>query len=556
MLQPGSGPHAFWQARPAGDSQGKSARELSVFPNNEYNPQRMPKPHDLHSLLILGSFPKDHNHVFGGGWRLSYATAVVIDEAKARYRKGDFPMKPSFRFRLLAFVLVVLGATISRETPLQADPSRPRVFALLIGDTADPRVGESVKKDLSRVRRTLEKVLPSGAVFLEEISGGQLSRTRIESSILNLQDRITSDDTVFCYVATRSEFTVEPLLVCSPTGDRMSRGLLRQRIELLTPKPRLIVLITDLRNSHRPVKGHWVEYQTEESNHEVGRSLFQLPRGLIDFTSDPNGQGRATVEQGGELTRAWCMAVGGSPNVSTTWDSIQQRTKRLNQRLDKDAYQKSDKTAPERRFYTDLPEGSMTQSRLGLIPRPSRQDGHFYVAVEEVMSGSPATNLFSKSGRYTLVANKHGITEFNEQKLTSIADLERAVLTAGATAKIKVFRVETPDDVRVYDVDFVGNSLSSSDKRAGTVWGLRLKPVDVSNQNPWMVVECIVPGSPADTLPTDKPLPTLAPGDRLRFNEGNDQDLKERWNDPKHLKLTVQVLGPDNEQTSITLTRP
>jgi hypothetical protein len=426
---------------------------------------------------------------------------------------------------------------------------------LLIGDTDDPRVGESVKVDLKRVRRTLEKALPPESLVVEEISGDQLSRGQIDWSIQHLREQATADDTVFCYVATRSEFTLEPLLVCSPTGERMSRGLLRQRLELLNPKPRLIVLLTDFRNSHQPFQRHWLDYERADSNHEAGRSLFQLPGGVIDWTSDTKGQGRATEAGGGELTRAWCLAVGGCPNASTTWDSIRERTERLNKRLDP----KTDGN-PRPTVLTDnspdgLQKGSATLARLGLTPREIQQDSKTYLVVQKVVSGSPVTNLFLNSKRYTLVENIHVITKFDDKPVHSIADLDNAVKAAGATATIGVSRVEIPDRPQPYhyQVELDGNSHSSTDDRAGTLWGLRLKPVDVSSGHPWMVVECVAPGSPADNL--ESPIPTLVPGDRLRLNDGADQDLSARWNDSTKNELPVQVLGPDNKGQTITLKR-
>jgi hypothetical protein len=413
-------------------------------------------------------------------------------------------------------------------------------------------VGESVKRDLKRVRRTLEKALPPESLVVEEISGQQLYRGRIDWSIKNLQPRITSDDTVFCYVATQSEFTLEPLFVCSPTGDRMSRGLLRQRLELLTPKPRLIVLLTDSRNSHQPFKDHWLDYHSDEHNYEVGRSLFQLPSGLIDWSSDKNGRGRATEEEGGELTRAWCLAVAGSPNAPTTWASIEQRTTRLNRRLDPKAFEDNGErraSMQDPSFSPDLQKRFTTLARLGVIPREVRRNGKTYIQVEAVFSGSPVTNLYRDSGRYTLIGNMHGIAKFNDKPVQSIEALEDEVLKALATATIEVFRVERPDVKVKYELELDGHSHPSSDDRAGVLWGLRLKPVDVSSGNSSMVVECVVPGSPADSL--EDPNSTLMPGDRLSFTDKQNQDPKARWNDPTIETLQVDVFGPNNKPTEV-----
>jgi hypothetical protein len=488
---------------------------------------------------------------------MSPAATAVIDKAKARYRKGDFPMKPSFRFRFLASVWVVLGVAILGESSLHADPASPKVFAVLIGDTADPRVGTSVEKDLSRVRKALEKSLPTGSVHFDELAGDELSRASIDSSILKVQGQITDQDTVFCYVATRSEFTVEPLLVCSPTGDRMSRGLLRQRLELLTPKPRLIVLITDFRNGHQPFERHWLEFHTDEHNHEVGRSLFQHPRGFVDFTSDDKGQGRATVEEGGELTRAWCTALLGSPDVSTTWEAVRDRMDRLNRRFHRNAAN-NDNSAKwkidPRLLQVALQTDSKTRARLGLIPLTTNQTRKDCVEIQEVLIESPATNLILDLQRFTLVAGMHGIKRFNNKPVRSAEDLETEVVKSASSATIEVFRLNSPSVVKTYEVELDGTARIRADKRAGAPWGLRLSPVDVSNGQSWMVVECVAPGLSADAkLESDanpSPIHTLVPGDRIRIAQTDAKtnlDEEYPWDSLHGKKLRIEVRGVENE---------
>jgi hypothetical protein len=441
-------------------------------------------------------------------------------------------------------------------SPLVAQ-AESRLFALLIGDTEARNVGTSIKKDLELVRATLQRVVAPQQLVLTEVSGTSLSRSGVEDALKTLRQDVRTSDAVFCYVATRSQQTLETLFLVSQTGERISRGYLQQQLQAL--KPRLLVMLSDPRNRHQPSDRHWPDLPDADPAEAVGRSLFLIPNGVIDLTSSHDAQGWATEELGGLYTRAWCEAIAGSPNVATTWKAVLNRTERLVTRLDSRVKQ----LKPAKGLVLeDLQDRSATRVRLGVNPKPSSRTGKPRVELEAVAPDGPAARLFRDGGRYRLVEGQHAISRFDGKQIKSVDDLEQAVEEAGALAKIEIVRLYPTEVTMIYDVELEGGLTGSLDTMFGAPWGLSLEPVDVSSGEPWMAVRGIVPGSAADNLTpgANQAGPaTLVVGDRLRIvpqagapSPGLDDTP---WNPAGQATLSIEVWGPDNQRFKSTLQR-
>jgi hypothetical protein len=183
-----------------------------------------------------------------------------------------------------------------------------RLRALIVCDTKDPVVGKSVAADAV----TFEQLLKDGfaghadRLVIKKFTGADVTVTRILDHLRGL--KTGSTETVLFFFAghgatsRRYGHMLQVQDEKKGAGD-LDRFLLRSEVRgaLLEKQPRLAVLLTDTCSdfvklgTERPVqpRPEW----------ETMRSLFLVPRGLVDVNSVSEGESATGQEDGGLFVR-------------------------------------------------------------------------------------------------------------------------------------------------------------------------------------------------------------------------------------------------------------
>jgi hypothetical protein len=223
-------------------------------------------------------------------------------------------MNAMFATRLppAAVLAALLVAAFPPPATTAADPpddEATRVRALLVCDTADAQIGDSVRADLDTMSSLLKDAFAEHKDRLEltTLTGKDVTR----DAVLNYYRDLKPDpsETLLFYFsghgATERQhghyFQVYP----SAQEDQTKPVLLRDevRVAMQAKGPRLIVLLsdacstlTDFSPEERPV--------TFSPQWETVRSLLLRPRGVVDINSVSEGEVAVGLGQGGFFTRS------------------------------------------------------------------------------------------------------------------------------------------------------------------------------------------------------------------------------------------------------------
>jgi hypothetical protein len=233
--------------------------------------------------------------------------------------------------------------------------TRPKVFALLVGDTTARTsvAGFSldVERNLAAVRRTLATGIGSERLAIVELTGDQARPERVEAAVRELG--VTPSDTLVCYVTGMGE--CEPResdgFRFSLSGSGKPEPLPRPRLRewLAATKPHLLVLLSDtaggvVGSAPGPLAGGpsagvpevpadipaTAPESPEPSAVRPGfQALFLAASGVIDLTGADDGAGGwGPPGETGFFTRALCTALtGAKDNPSAAWPDLYPQTR-------------------------------------------------------------------------------------------------------------------------------------------------------------------------------------------------------------------------------------
>lgn len=231
-------------------------------------------------------------------------------------------MVPARGWRRFAWAALgaALGVGAARPSPAGAQDAAPApaapapaaaadarlVHLVLVGDTADPDVGESVGGDLRAVRLALEDGLPAARRSLTVLDGEAATSARVLEIVRSLP--VTADDAVVVYYAGHGAWAdAGPYL--------RPRGQVLPRADLLAAMrangPRLAVLLTDCCGTY---VGQTFLYRERVPDPALFRDLFCRARGTVDVTAASRGQvAVGDRAQGGYFTQALVSLLEGTP---------------------------------------------------------------------------------------------------------------------------------------------------------------------------------------------------------------------------------------------------
>ena len=204
----------------------------------------------------------------------------------------------------LTLGLVLLASSARAE---DAPTDARRLHALLIGDTNDASIGESVGRDVDNVRRTLDVGVPEARYDVTIIQGDEATPAGILQKISALG--ILPTDSLFVYYAGHGAWYDGGHYLRMNDGKILERKDLRAAMQ--KSGARLAVLVTDCCSTY---VGQRAYAQQPINDPDVFRDLFFRHRGLVDVTAAEKGQVAVGDEiAGGCFTRAFVDALTTVP---------------------------------------------------------------------------------------------------------------------------------------------------------------------------------------------------------------------------------------------------
>jgi hypothetical protein len=213
--------------------------------------------------------------------------------------------------RFTALPALVALALISQwQATAKADPpgdDNGVVHAILVADTNDDRIGDSVKADLKKMQDFLDGFKAKNRLgTVQVISGESCNLKGVNDAFA--ATKVGEADTLFFYFAGHginvNRGGVGHTLAVGPK-DLLIRSDLRGL--MLSKRARLDVMITDTCNSYldkTELKG------ANSPEWDTLRCLFLVPRGVVDINSVAEGESAFGNEKGGFFTAAFLDTLG------------------------------------------------------------------------------------------------------------------------------------------------------------------------------------------------------------------------------------------------------
>jgi len=202
------------------------------------------------------------------------------------------------------------------------------LHAILIGDTTDSSIGQSVKVDMKRLQNLVANISNHTGLTLNlsTVMGDQLSRSSVERAIESAS--IGSDDVVFFFWNGHGYSRGESVL---PTMSlkRDSMGLSEVKTKLSAKSPRLLIVIGDTCNvgSEGPV-----ENRISGEKPENYRELFLKYKGVILASGSKKGYySWGNSVNGGFYTVQFLESLSGELAVAgrPSWESLMSRADKV-----------------------------------------------------------------------------------------------------------------------------------------------------------------------------------------------------------------------------------
>lgn len=361
--------------------------------------------------------------------------------------------------RYLVLGVALLGAAgawsrsaLRADAPAKADADR--LVALLVADTADPEIGESVAVDLRQVRSMLTEGVPAARLSLSEAVGADVTPEKLLAAVKALP--VTADDSLLLYYAGHGAW--------ADTGPylRMGGGKILPRADLLAALKargaRLTLLLTDCCSTY---VGRIMLFAPGTIDPDVYRDLFFRHRGIVDVTAAERGQvAVGDTNLGGVFTRSLTEVFTQTERVTLDEDKDGQvswpealRALRRSAKATFGLYNPRGLTVRGQRVAGQTPQvfGDVAVPAAGPIPRPARrlgvrvQVGERGVTVAEVQAGSPAAWMGVRVGeRVVELRLRSGRPDEEARPVAAPGDLQAALEAAGPFGLV-VLALEDPE---------------------------------------------------------------------------------------------------------------
>lgn len=193
-------------------------------------------------------------------------------------------------------------------------PDARRLVALLVGDTHDPEIGESVAVDVRALEQALVQAAPVSRLALHRLVGEGVRPERLLAAVRDLP--VGPEDALLCYYAGHGAW--------ADTGPylRLGGGAVLPRADLMAALrargARLTVLLSDCCSTYVGQTMLWAPPSVDPA---VLRDLFYRPRGVVDVTAAQRGQvAVGDTNLGGVFTYALTTLLTQTPREALDSD--------------------------------------------------------------------------------------------------------------------------------------------------------------------------------------------------------------------------------------------
>jgi hypothetical protein len=335
------------------------------------------------------------------------------------------------------------------------------LYLVLVADTNDPQIGESVQVDQNRTRDLFSSHVPESRLQIQEVSGRAVSQKAIMAAIRNARVRPQKDTLVLYFCGHGGFDTTNREHIVKAGSDETYRSDLRKAMQ--ARHARLTVILTDTCSTivRRPPRVGAIPGPGGLSR--VFKSLFFESQGMVDISCTKPGEEAMGDLTGGYFTTVFCEYLNKMSDSSLSWNQL---VNAINTNMPM-RYSDARQTAHS---LSDLPDGGGLAGaaptganpdqglagdasgsrgrrvRFGVsVTQTSRASQHGGVEVAEVIPGSPGTMMRSvEDGEIRqLVPGLNVITHINGREIHSYGDFARAVKESPRRIKVRVYNLRT-----------------------------------------------------------------------------------------------------------------
>ncbi|MGB7346460.1 MAG: hypothetical protein WBD20_19730 [Pirellulaceae bacterium] len=220
---------------------------------------------------------------------------------------------------------VLIVSRSNRSQPQASTGARPKLYAVLIADTNDPKIGDGIKRSVSDVRQQLEKRILGQQLELIVLDGNHCTPAEIIYELGVIPSR--SSDTILVYYFGHGAYDPRYEHGDPARGHFLELGnkdLLRQTIwRYLADAPaKLRVLVTDACNekgSADPLQKYMFSQETREVAIKGATNLEWLllgHSGELDLSAASRGQYAWYSNKGGGYFSSQWLALGDDHELS------------------------------------------------------------------------------------------------------------------------------------------------------------------------------------------------------------------------------------------------
>jgi len=359
--------------------------------------------------------------------------------------------------RLIIWTLSALAAT---SLAGRAAGNEAKIHVLLVGDTNDPQIGQSVEADLGGMKSVFASNVVERQLRITTLSGHRVTSRQILQAVGSLAIQPGRDTVVF-YFSGHGAFdrgTNEQFLY--PARRALYRSEVRKAIQQL--QPRLTVLLTDTCSVYVERPPAVMAPAPAEETSPLFQALFLEPRGLVDISATRPGEEARGDTNGGYFSTVLRMSLFMHSHERITWAQVLEE---VNAEVPKQ-YFDAQQTAyalsalPGAGVPADNATGGAQGWRFGVVavvtPRSQSLGG---VEVTQVYPNSPGMRLrmSGENGSYRLVPGRDVITHVNGQPVPTYEQYHLAVRNSPTRIVLRVHDLSEGTS-RGYETELLGGA--------------------------------------------------------------------------------------------------
>lgn len=346
----------------------------------------------------------------------------------------------------LPLLMAVLFCSVSVATAEAAKVCH----LVVIADTNDQKIGQSVDIDQRNVTRVFRENVARNQLSVQTIRGNEVRKSRILSTIQNVNRRMSKEDTLIVYLAGHGaeDRRLGHYFELS-SGEKMLRNDVLRSMN--SKDVRLKVLITDTCSVFKSLKAaaSYAQPQSTSTTSAAFVSLCWKPAGEIDMSACSSGEfSMGDNISGGYFTSQLVNYLDRNRSREVSWGQLFRSVKQSTAQVFREnnprgvagpagGIQRTQ--TPIARLDMDSGDsggGSSTGPRFGVRVINSSGRG---VLITEVLRGTPGTqvNVAGLSGPVSLEAGDR-IVSINGRRIDSESDYARAVDDSGQAMDFEV----------------------------------------------------------------------------------------------------------------------